>query len=193
MSEEIVEAYYELSARHGQERTDVAVRSSATAEDLPDASFAGQQETYLNVRGPAGLMDAVRNCFASLFTDRAISYRSTFHFDHFEVGLSVCVQKMVRSDLGVSGVAFSLGYSDGQKIPGKEMLAAVARITRSVDVPVTADLEGGYAPVAGRCGTGGTGRPREGQVEEVRPRAGSPPRRARARRTSPRAARTPPT
>ncbi|MCS6979496.1 MAG: phosphoenolpyruvate synthase [Flavobacteriales bacterium] len=113
LSEEIIERYQRLSAQYGQEITDVAVRSSATAEDLPDASFAGQQETYLNVRGPASLMDAVRNCFASLFTDRAISYRHNFGFDHFKIGLSVCVQKMVRSDLGTSGVAFSLDTESG--------------------------------------------------------------------------------
>ena len=113
LSAAIIKAYHDLSAQYGQSDTDVAVRSSATAEDLPDASFAGQQETYLNVRGPAALMDSVRNCFASLFTDRAISYRETFRFDHFEVGLSVCVQKMVRSDLGVSGVAFSLDTESG--------------------------------------------------------------------------------
>ncbi len=115
MSRDIINAYYALSKTYGQEMTDVAVRSSATAEDLPDASFAGQQETYLNVRGPAALMDSVRNCFASLFTDRAISYRNHFHFDHFAVGLSVGVQKMVRSDLGVSGVAFSLDTESGFK------------------------------------------------------------------------------
>jgi len=115
LSAAIIEAYHELSGQYGQTDTDVAVRSSATAEDLPDASFAGQQETYLNVRGPAALMDSVRNCFASLFTDRAISYRESFRFDHFEVGLSVCVQKMVRSDLGVSGVAFSLDTESGFK------------------------------------------------------------------------------
>ncbi len=113
LSEEIIEAYRKLSSFYGQDSTDVAVRSSATAEDLPDASFAGQQETFLNVRGPAALMDSVRNCFASLFTDRAISYRHSFGFDHFDVGLSVCVQKMVRSDLGVSGVAFSLDTESG--------------------------------------------------------------------------------
>jgi pyruvate,water dikinase len=113
LSAAIIKAYFDLSGQYGQSDTDVAVRSSATAEDLPDASFAGQQETYLNVRGPAALMDSVRNCFASLFTDRAISYRETFHYDHFEVGLSVCVQKMVRSDLGVSGVAFSLDTESG--------------------------------------------------------------------------------
>jgi pyruvate, water dikinase len=115
LSAEIIEAYIRLSRRYGQETTDVAVRSSATAEDLPDASFAGQQETYLNVRGAASLIDAVRNCFASLFTDRAISYRENFGYDHFAVGLSVCVQKMVRSDLGASGVAFSLDTESGFK------------------------------------------------------------------------------
>lgn len=115
LSTEIIEAYYTLSAKYDQHDTDVAVRSSATAEDLPDASFAGQQETYLNVRGPAALIDAVRNCFASLFTDRAISYRENFKFDHFQVGLSVCIQKMVRSDLGSSGVAFSLDTESGFK------------------------------------------------------------------------------
>ncbi len=115
LSTEITEAYFELSKLYGQESTDVAVRSSATAEDLPDASFAGQQETYLNVRGPASLMDAVRNCFASLFTDRALSYRENFGYDHFAVGLSVCIQKMVRSDLGSSGVAFSIDTESGFK------------------------------------------------------------------------------
>lgn len=115
MSEVIIEAYSKLSNSFNQLYTDVAVRSSATAEDLPDASFAGQQETYLNIHGPATLMDSIRNCFASLFTDRAISYRQTFGYDHFSIGLSVCVQKMVRSDLGSSGVAFSLDPESGFK------------------------------------------------------------------------------
>ena len=115
LSEAIIEKYNELSKLYDQDITDVAVRSSATAEDLPDASFAGQQETYLNVRGPAPLMNAVRNCFASIFTDRAISYRQSFGYDHFSIGLSVCVQKMVRSDLGASGVAFSLDTESGFK------------------------------------------------------------------------------
>jgi pyruvate,water dikinase len=105
--------YLALSGQSDQEMTEVAVRSSATAEDLPDASFAGQQETYLNVRGPEAVLDAVRNCFASLFTDRAIVYRQQFGFDHFDVALSVCVQKMVRSDLSASGVAFSLDTESG--------------------------------------------------------------------------------
>lgn len=115
MQREIIERYTTLSELYGQASTDVAVRSSATAEDLPDTSFAGQQETYLNVRGQEGVLEAVRNCFASLFTDRAISYREHFKFDHFDVALSVCVQKMVRSDLAASGVAFSLDTESGFK------------------------------------------------------------------------------
>lgn len=115
MSEVIIDAYKKLSSEYDQDFTDVAVRSSATAEDLPDASFAGQQETYLNVRGPAVLMDSVRNCLASIFNDRAISYRERLHYDHFTVGLSICVQKMVRSDLGAAGVAFSLDPESGFK------------------------------------------------------------------------------
>lgn len=115
LSELIIEEYLKLSDFYGIPDTDVAVRSSATAEDLPDASFAGQQETYLNVKGPVALIDAVRNCFASLFTDRAISYRENFGYDHFQLGLSVCVQKMVRSDLACSGVAFSLDTESGFK------------------------------------------------------------------------------
>ena len=91
----------------------VAVRSSATAEDLPDASFAGQQETYLNVNGEAELLAACRRCYASLFTDRAISYRQINGFDHFEVALSIGVQRMVRSDLACSGVMFSIDTETG--------------------------------------------------------------------------------
>jgi pyruvate,water dikinase len=115
MKSEIKDKYASLSKDYGQEMTDVAVRSSATAEDLPDASFAGQQETFLNVRGSESILEAVRNCFASLFTDRAISYRNMFDFGHFDVGLSVCIQKMVRSDLAASGVAFSLDPESGFK------------------------------------------------------------------------------
>jgi pyruvate,water dikinase len=115
MEREISDRYKKLSNFYNQDATDVAVRSSATAEDLPDTSFAGQQETYLNVRGPEGILDAVRNCIASLFTDRAISYREHFKFDHFDVALSVCIQKMVRSDLASSGVAFSLDTESGFK------------------------------------------------------------------------------
>ncbi len=92
---------------------DVAVRSSATAEDLPDASFAGQQETYLNIRGEADLLLAVKKCFSSLFTNRAISYRHDKGFDHFSIGLSAAVQKMVRSDKACSGVMFSIDTESG--------------------------------------------------------------------------------
>jgi pyruvate, water dikinase len=115
LEDEIISCYKDLSQLYKQEATDVAVRSSATAEDLPDTSFAGQQETYLNVRGNEGILESVRNCFASLFTDRAISYRQHFNFDHFDVALSVCIQKMVRSDLASSGVAFSLDTESGFK------------------------------------------------------------------------------
>ncbi|MGZ5134250.1 MAG: phosphoenolpyruvate synthase, partial [Flavitalea sp.] len=115
LGELIIQEYLKLSAFYKIPDTDVAVRSSATAEDMPDASFAGQQETYLNVRGPGALIDSVRNCFASLFTDRAISYRENFGYNHFKLGLSVCVQKMVRSDLASSGVAFSLDTESGFK------------------------------------------------------------------------------
>jgi len=112
---EIEEAYRQLSKKYSTEDVDVAVRSSATAEDLPDASFAGQQETFLNVSGIDQLLDAIRNCFASLFTDRAISYRQSFGYNHFDVHLSVCVQKMVRSDEASSGVAFSIDTESGFK------------------------------------------------------------------------------
>ncbi|MGE4555869.1 MAG: phosphoenolpyruvate synthase [Desulfovibrionaceae bacterium] len=105
-------AYAELEKRYGK-RCDVAVRSSATAEDLPDASFAGQQETYLNIRGEEDLLDACRRCFASLFTNRAISYRQDKGFDHFSVYLSIAVQKMVRSDLASSGVMFTIDTESG--------------------------------------------------------------------------------
>jgi len=115
IKEEIKNGYTMLSQKYGSDITDVAVRSSATAEDLPNASFAGQQETYLNVRGVEEIFTSVRNCFSSLFTNRAISYRDNFGFDHFDVGLSVCIQKMVRSDLSSAGVAFSLDTESGFK------------------------------------------------------------------------------
>jgi pyruvate,water dikinase len=108
----IVEAYDRLG-EDSSESLDVAVRSSATAEDLPDASFAGQQETYLNVQGHAALLETCKRCFASLFTDRAISYRQDQGFDHFQVALSIGVQEMVRSDLAASGVMFSIDTETG--------------------------------------------------------------------------------
>lgn len=113
--EEIVQAYRKLSADYKTKKVDVAVRSSATAEDLPDASFAGQQETYLNIQGEESLLLAVRKCIASLFTNRAISYRVDKGFDHFAIALSVGVQKMCRSDLAASGVMFSIDTESGFK------------------------------------------------------------------------------
>ena len=113
IAEAIQAAYQELCRRTGKADADVAVRSSATAEDLPDASFAGQQESYLNIRGEKALLDACRRCYASLFTDRAISYRQAKRFDHLKVALSVGVQTMVRSDLGGAGVMFSIDTETG--------------------------------------------------------------------------------
>lgn len=109
---EIVAAYAELATATG-EPGDVAVRSSATAEDLPDASFAGQQESFLNVAGEAALLDSCKRCFASLFTNRAISYRADKGFDSAKIALSVAVQRMVRSDLAISGVMFTLDTETG--------------------------------------------------------------------------------
>ncbi len=112
LRKEIVKAYDNLCKQYGKD-TDVAVRSSATAEDLPDASFAGQQDTYLNIRGAEELIDSCKRCFASLFTNRAISYREEKGFDHFSIALSIGVQKMVRSDIASSGVMFSLDTESG--------------------------------------------------------------------------------
>ena len=110
---EIRRAYRDLCRRHEVEKADVAVRSSATAEDLPEASFAGQQESFLNVTGEEELLDSCRKCYASLFTDRAISYRREKGFDHMKVALSVGVQKMVRSDMAGAGVMFSIDTETG--------------------------------------------------------------------------------
>nr|WP_202392863.1 pyruvate, water dikinase [Helicobacter saguini] len=115
LKEEIFLAYEKLSARYGMEEADVAVRSSATAEDLPNASFAGQQDTYLSVKGKERLVHYIKSCFASLFTHRATSYRSSKGFDHFKVALSVGVQKMVRADKGAAGVMFSIDTETGFK------------------------------------------------------------------------------
>jgi pyruvate,water dikinase len=112
LREAIISAYAKMEAEYGA-GVDVAVRSSATAEDLPDASFAGQQDTYLNVRGAEAVLDYCSQCFASLFTDRAISYRHDKGFSQFEVYLSIVVQKMVRSDSASSGVMFTLDTESG--------------------------------------------------------------------------------
>jgi len=112
LEQEMLSAYHQLQQQYGEEIS-VAVRSSATAEDLPSASFAGQQDTYLNIKGDAAYLEACKRCFASLFTDRAIHYRVEQGFDHFQVALSIGVQLMVRSDLAASGVMFSLDTETG--------------------------------------------------------------------------------
>jgi len=113
VAEAVAAAYRTLGERVGRRDPDVAVRSSATAEDLPEASFAGQQESFLNIRGERALLDACRRCVASLFTDRAIVYRETHGFDHLRVALSVGVQRMVRADRGSAGVMFSIDTETG--------------------------------------------------------------------------------
>lgn len=115
LAEKIITAYQTLGVEYQQKNLAVAVRSSATAEDLPGASFAGQQESFLNISGKEELLDACKKCFASLFTDRAIVYRHDQQFDYKKIALSVVVQKMVRSDKGSSGVAFSLDTESGFK------------------------------------------------------------------------------
>ena len=112
LAREILDGYGRLREQYGEE-VSLAVRSSATAEDLPTASFAGQQESYLNIHGEENLLDACRRCFASLFTDRAIHYRIDQGFDHFAIALSIGVMKMIRSDLAASGVFFSLDTESG--------------------------------------------------------------------------------
>ncbi|KAF4435289.1 phosphoenolpyruvate synthase [Fusarium acutatum] len=112
-AEAILSGYRDLCDKVGVDDVSVAVRSSATAEDLPDASFAGQQETYLNVQGSEALLDACRRCYASLFTDRAISYRHIKKFNHGNVALSIGIQQMVRSDIGGAGVMFSIDTESG--------------------------------------------------------------------------------
>ena len=106
-------AYRAMCAAAGRDDVDVAVRSSATAEDLPEASFAGQQETYLNIRGEDDLIEACRKCYASLYTDRAISYREAQGYEHEAVALSVGVQRMIRSDEAGAGVMFSIDTENG--------------------------------------------------------------------------------
>jgi pyruvate, water dikinase len=113
IAQEIRQAYRELSRRYHMDEADVAVRSSATAEDLPSASFAGQQESFLNITGEEELLESCRKCFASLFTDRAISYRKDKGFNHLEIALSIGIQKMVRSDKAGSGVMFSIDTETG--------------------------------------------------------------------------------
>ena len=151
---EIENAYRELARIYKTKNLDVAVRSSATAEDLPGASFAGEHETFLNVRGEGYVVKAVRKAFASLFTDRAISYRVDKNFNHFDVELSVTVQKMVRSDKGSSGVMFTLdtetGFRDVVQVEGVwgigEMIVG-GRITPDEFVVFKPTLKKDFAPI----------------------------------------------
>lgn len=113
LKKDLFQAYLELSKKYDTETTDVAVRTSGVAEDMPNASFAGQFETYLNIAGPENVLLAVKKCFISFFTDRAIAYREEVKIEHLSVGLSVGVQKMVRSDIGASGVMFSCDTESG--------------------------------------------------------------------------------
>ncbi|MBI3395984.1 MAG: phosphoenolpyruvate synthase, partial [Spirochaetia bacterium] len=157
LAREIIDGYVQLSRQYGDDATDVAIRSSATAEDLPDASFAGQQETYLNIRGHAAILDACRKCFASLFTDRAIAYRKTKGYDTQKIALSIGVQKMVRSDLASSGVMFTIdtesGFRDAVLISASYGLGE--NIVRGVVNPdefyvFKPTLRQGFRPIIGR-------------------------------------------
>jgi pyruvate, water dikinase len=149
LSEEIRQAYSELCERYSQADVDVAVRSSATAEDLPEASFAGQQESYLNISGEAEVLQACQNCFASLFTDRAISYRDKNGFDHMKIALSAGVQKMVRSDKAGSGVMFSIDTETG--FPNAVLIDAAWGIGESVvQGTVTPDEYLVFKPLVGQ-------------------------------------------
>ena len=159
LAEAIVAAYRDLAAEMaaGGVPAAVAVRSSATAEDLPEASFAGQQETFLHVEGEAALLAACRRCYASLFTDRAIAYRQQHGFDHLEVALSIGVQRMVRSDLASSGVMFSIDTETGFR-DAVLLTAAYGLGENVVQGAVNPDellifkptLEQGFAPILSR-------------------------------------------
>ncbi|HEY3820282.1 MAG TPA: phosphoenolpyruvate synthase [Polyangiaceae bacterium] len=154
IEEEITRAYATLSRQYGEDATDVAVRSSATAEDLPNASFAGQQESYLNVRGAPFVLEAVRNAFASLFTPRAIRYRIDMGFDHEAIALSVGVQKMVRSDRASAGVIFTLDPDTGHRGVilvtsswGLGESVVQGRVAPDQFLVHKATLRGGFAPL----------------------------------------------
>jgi len=154
LEKEIISSYKKLSQQYGQKSTDVAVRSSATAEDLPSASFAGQHETYLNIKGEKELLLAVKKCFASLFTDRAIAYREQKGFNHFKIALSAGVQKMVRSDISSSGIMFTLDTETG--FPGVILINSIFGVGEMiVQGKITPDefyvfkptLEKGFEPI----------------------------------------------
>ncbi len=157
LKKEIAEAYENLSKLYSQEQVDVAVRSSATAEDLPGASFAGQQESYLNIRGEKQILEAVKKCISSLFTDRAISYREDMGFGQLKIALSVGVQKMVRSDKASSGVMFSCdtesGFGDIVLINGSYGLGeniVKGRVNPDQYYVFETTLRKGFKPIVGK-------------------------------------------
>lgn len=154
LEKQILENYAKLSQKYKEKNLSVAVRSSATAEDLPSASFAGQHESYLNVVGEKELLKAVKKCMASLFTDRAIAYREEKRFDHLKIALSVCVQKMVRSDLGSAGVMFTLDTETGfsnvvliNSIYGVGEMIVKGKITPDEFYIFKPTLNKGYKPI----------------------------------------------
>ena len=154
LKEEIIKSYRKLSQKYKEKNVDVAVRSSATAEDLADASFAGQQETYLNISGVNNLFGAIKKCVASLFTDRAIIYRQEKGFNHLKVALSVGVQKMVRSDKASSGVIFTLDTESGfrnvvlvSSIFGVGEMIVKGKITPDEFIVFKPTLEKGKKPI----------------------------------------------
>ncbi len=154
LKKKIIDSYRELSQKYKEKYVDVAVRSSATAEDLPTASFAGAHETYLNVRGEERLLEVVKNCIASLFLERAISYRQKKGFSHTEIALSVGVQKMVRSDLASSGVMFTLDTETGfsnviliNSIYGLGEMIVKGRVTPDEFFVFKPTLEKGYKAI----------------------------------------------
>jgi pyruvate,water dikinase len=151
---EILKSYKNLSGKYGEKKTDVAVRSSATAEDLKTASFAGQMETYLNIKGEKELFKAIKKCIASLFTDRSISYREEKKFNHLKIALSVGVQKMVRSDLASAGVMFTLDTETGfqnvvliNSIFGLGEMIVQGKITPDEFYVFKPTLKKGYKPI----------------------------------------------
>jgi pyruvate,water dikinase len=154
LAQAIDRAYRDLSSAYGVENTDTAVRSSATAEDLPGASFAGEHETFLNVRGAGEVKEAIKNAFASLFTDRAISYRVDKGFAHDAISLSVGIQKMVRSDIGASGVIFTLdtetGFRDVVTITsswGLGEMVVQGKVTPDEFLVYKPTLKSGFTPI----------------------------------------------
>ncbi len=154
LKKEILKNYKKLSQKYNKENVDIAVRSSATAEDMKTASFAGQMETFLNISGEENLLKAIKNCIASLFTDRAISYREEKGFNHLKIALSVGIQKMVRSDLGASGVMFSLDTETGfqnvvliNSIYGVGEMIVKGKITPDEFYVFKPTLAQGYKPI----------------------------------------------